>query len=75
MIFQRKQNRREFFRSVGRYLMLGGLASTAGILVKRGRGNSETKASIDVSACYECSFLKRCDQPNAISARKEEAIG
>ena len=70
-LLNRKQSRREFIGGFGRYLMLGGIVFAAGTLLVRRKSAQETDASVDVSACQKCAFLRKCDQPNAVLARKE----
>ena len=70
-LLSQKQSRREFFRSVWRYLILGGLLGTTGALVARRRSESTTELPANIEACRKCSFLRRCDQPDAVLARKE----
>ena len=67
-MLNQKQNRREFFRSLGRYMILGGLLGTTGTLVMKTKsapaGNPDS-----VSTCQKCSFLRKCEQPDAVLAR------
>ena len=70
-LLNRKQSRREFISGFGRYLMLGGIISAAGTLLVRRKSAQGTDASVDVSACQKCAFFRRCDQPDAVLARKE----
>ena len=70
-LLDQKQNRREFFRSIGRYLILGGLLGTTGTLLARRKSASVTELPANIEACRKCSFLKRCDQPAAVLVRKE----
>lgn len=72
-LFQQKQSRREFFQSTGRYLILGGLVSTSGVLVTKRILASEDEKSINMSVCQTCTFLKRCKQPDALLVREEMA--
>jgi len=71
--FQQKQSRREFFQSTGRYLILGGLVSTSGVLATKRISASADEKSIDLSICQTCTFLERCKQPDALQAREEMA--
>jgi len=68
-LFRQEQNRREFFRCVGRYLALGGLVSTTGVLIARRKPASSDEDSTDLDVCRRCTFLKRCDQPRALLAK------
>ncbi|MFC1714237.1 hypothetical protein ACFL6S_11230 [Candidatus Poribacteria bacterium] len=72
-LFQQKQNRREFFRGIGRYMLLGGLVSTSGVLVTRRKMASAEEKSVDISICRSCTFLGRCKQPDALLTREEMA--
>ncbi len=70
-LFNQKQSRREFFRSIGRYLILGGLLGTTGTLVARRKSASASGLPANIEACQKCSFLRKCDQPVAVLAKKE----
>ncbi len=72
-LFQQKQSRREFFRGIGRYLLLGGLVSTSGVLAARRKMASAEEKSVDISVCRSCTFLRRCEQSDALLAREEMA--
>ena len=66
-----KQSRREFFRSIGRYLILGGLLGTTGTLVARRKSASATGLPDNIEVCRKCTFLRKCNQPEAVLVRKE----
>ena len=70
-LLDQKQSRREFFRSVGRYLILGGLLGTTGTLLARRKSGSATGLPANIEACRKCTFLRKCDQPAAVLVRKE----
>lgn len=64
-----KQSRREFIRSFGRYLILGGLVSTAGVLItKRLKASAEEKCT-EPRICQSCDTFKNCELPQALSAK------
>ena len=71
--FSKKQSRREFLSGVGRYMILGGVVSTAGVLTVRRESASSEEKSTKISAYHSCTFLRRCQQPNALLAREETA--
>lgn len=68
-ISEEKQSRREFIQSFVRYLILGGLFSMAGFLFAR-REKSSKKDCVSPDICRNCSLLKKCDLPAALSAKK-----
>lgn len=72
-LFKKKQNRREFLSGIGRYMILGGVVSTAGVLAVRREPTSSEEEPTKISVCHSCTFLKRCQQPDALLARKEAA--
>ncbi len=64
------QNRREFFRSVGRYAVLG-IMTTAGVLLaKRGGIDRTTQRCTNKGVCCNCGSYKRCRLPAALSAKQ-----
>jgi hypothetical protein len=69
-LFGRKQNRREFIRGIARYSVLGIFAATTGVLIKRRRSASADEESVNIRICQSCSFLRKCDQPSAVLARR-----
>ncbi len=61
-------NRKEFFRTAGRFFLLGGITASAGYLVV----NKKVTASCSVSsACGDCGKLTDCENPEV----KEERYG
>ncbi len=68
------KDRREFIWSLGRYLLLGGLASVSGgLIIKRVLASDEQKC-IEPNVCRSCSVFNKCDLPKALLARKEAVI-
>ena len=61
--------RREFFRSGGRYLLLGALGLMAGRLAGRGAARPGD-ACVRDGICRRCSRLDDCGAPQALSARR-----
>jgi hypothetical protein len=66
-----KQSRREFIRGIARYSALGIFAVTTGVLIKRRRSASVYEEAVNIRICQSCSFLRKCDQPSAVLARRE----
>ncbi|WP_346857211.1 hypothetical protein [uncultured Draconibacterium sp.] len=61
-------NRKEFFKTTGRLLILGGIAASAGYLVV----NKKVSASCSVSpSCKNCGKVSNCVNPEV----KEERDG
>ena len=73
VLLDKKQSRREFFRTSIRYLVLGGLVSTAGTLITKRKLASAEEKYTDTGICQSCNLLKNCDLPRALLARKEMA--
>ncbi len=65
------KGRRDFIWSLGRYLLLGGLASVSGgLILKRVLASDEQKC-IEPNVCRSCNVFDKCDLPKALLARKE----
>jgi hypothetical protein len=61
-------NRKEFFNTAGRILILGGIATSAGYLVV----NNKVTASCSVSpTCKSCSKITNCENPEIKKERGE----
>lgn len=59
------EERREFIRSLGRYLILGGLASvTGGLILKRVLASD--KECIEPNLCQSCRIFDDCNLPRAL---------
>jgi positive regulator of sigma E activity len=55
-------NRKDFFRTGGRLLLLGGITTSAGYLLV----NKKVTASCSVSpACNNCGEFSKCELPQA----------
>lgn len=53
-------NRKEFFKTTGRILILGGITTSAGYLLV----NNKVSASCSVSpTCYSCGKISNCENP------------
>ena len=63
-------DRRTWLGSCARTLVLGGLATTAGVLASRGQIRSCPDQSL---ACASCGHLSRCGLPRAATARSRHA--
>lgn len=61
-------NRKEFFKTAGRFFLLGGITASAGYLVV----NKKVTANCSVSpTCKNCGKLSACENPEV----KEERYG
>ena len=61
-------NRKEFFNTAGRLLILGGIATSAGFLVV----NKKVTASCSVSpTCSNCGKVSNCINPEIKEERNE----
>jgi hypothetical protein len=70
-LFDQKQSRREFIRGIARYSVLGIFAFTTGVLIKRRGSASVYEEGVNIRICQSCTFLRKCDQPSAVLARRE----
>ncbi|NQU21399.1 MAG: hypothetical protein HQ567_08960 [Candidatus Nealsonbacteria bacterium] len=61
-----RPNRRELFRSVARYVALGGISLASVGLIWRGRSGRCRR----LPCCRECELLARCELPEAAAAKK-----
>lgn len=62
-------NRKEFIKTGGRFLILGGMAATTGYLVV----NKKVDATCSVSsACQNCGEFVKCDLPQAIETKQAQ---
>jgi hypothetical protein len=55
-------DRKDFFRSAGRFLLLGGIIGTSGYLVVNKRVTSKCTES---PICMDCGKLSKCKFPQA----------
>ena len=61
-------DRKEFFKTAGRFFLLGGITASAGYLVV----NKKVTASCSVSnVCKDCGIVESCENPDV----KEERYG
>jgi hypothetical protein len=69
---QRIMDRKEFFKTSGRLLILGGIATSAGYLLV----NKKVSASCSISpTCQNCGKVSVCETPDVKKARGEELNG
>lgn len=68
------QNRREFFRGLGRNAVLAVLGAGGGLLAKRGLNASEHRC-VNKSVCCNCGAYAGCRLPAALSAKQAEEGG
>ncbi len=62
-------NRKEFFKTGGRFLILGGLAASVGYLIV----NKKVSASCTVSpTCNNCGIYTDCVSPEVKTEREKE---
>jgi hypothetical protein len=62
-------NRKEFLKTGGRILILGGMAATTGYLVV----NQKVDATCSVSsACQKCGRFAKCELPQAIETKQAQ---
>ena len=62
-------NRKEFFKTGGRILILGAMAATTGYLVV----NQKVDTTCSVSpACQKCGQFTKCELPLAIEAKQKK---
>lgn len=64
----KKINRRDFLKSIGRGLLLGGSALVISKLVKDDKISFTN--CINNSICKNCSIVRSCELPQALSYRK-----
>jgi hypothetical protein len=67
-------NRREFFKSSGRVILLGGLAAIAAIEARRPTDGVAPACDRPV-VCQGCSLFPSCELPKAQTARSPQAGG
>jgi hypothetical protein len=62
-------NRKEFIKTGGRFLILGGMAATTGYLV----ANQKVDTTCSVSAaCKNCGQFSECELPQAAEVKQTE---
>lgn len=64
------QSRREFFRSVGRYAVLGIMTTAGALLAKRGGIDRTSQRCTNKGVCCNCGAYKGCRLPAALSAKQ-----
>ncbi len=69
-----EKSRREFFRSVGRYLTLGLIGAGGGTLAGRAL-DKDSQRCVNRSVCCNCAALKGCRLPAALSAKQSGRAG
>jgi hypothetical protein len=70
--FFERMSRREFFRSLGRYGVLGALAAGGAVAGRRGINRSRQKC-VNKSVCCNCKAFDDCRLPAALSAKDADA--
>jgi hypothetical protein len=62
-------NRKEFFKTGGRIVILGAMAATTGYLVV----NEKVDTTCSVSpACQKCGKFAKCELPQAVETKENE---
>ncbi len=60
-------NRKEFLKTTGRILILGGMAATTGYLVV----NQKVDVTCSLSpACQKCGVFSECELPQAVEVKQ-----
>jgi hypothetical protein len=65
-----RQDRREWFRHVGRWIGAGALAGVAGYLVMRKNVTLSNQTCTNKGICRGCSEFGPCNLPAALSAKE-----
>lgn len=66
-----QMNRRQFFRTAGRWSLFGFLAALSGTLARRSvRENPDREKCINMGICRECNAFEDCGLPQALSAKQ-----
>lgn len=65
--FKQLQGRREFFRGMARYAILGGALILGRVLTARPPG--ESARCLPSGVCRECAAFRQCNLPQANAAR------
>lgn len=64
------ENRRDFFRSIGRYLTLGLIGVGGGAVAARKGTAREGQSCRNKSVCCNCGVFDSCRLPAALSAKQ-----
>jgi hypothetical protein len=67
--FKQLLRRREFFRGVARYTILGGALILGRALTAR-PSSGENVRCVPSGVCQECAAFRQCNLPQATAARK-----
>jgi anaerobic selenocysteine-containing dehydrogenase len=62
-------SRREFFRTCGRGVIAGGLATIAAVMWKR-KASLSNQECINQGICRQCGVFEKCELPQALSVKK-----
>ncbi|MEE4284977.1 MAG: hypothetical protein V2I31_02475 [Mariniphaga sp.] len=62
-------NRKEFFKTGGRILILGAMAATTGYLVVSEKVDTTCSVS---PACQKCGKFAKCELPQAVETKENE---
>ncbi len=71
--FEKKQGRREFFRTCTRYTALTALGATGGVLLTRKLRDRQSQKCVNMGICDGCGEFSGCGLPQALSAKQEMA--
>jgi len=72
---QKAGNRREFFRSMGRYLTLGLIGAGGGAVAYRKGVDRNEHRCTNRSVCCSCGSFRDCRLPAALSAKQNGLTG
>jgi len=67
---EKKGTRREFFRSLGRYITLGAIGAGGGVVASRRGIDPGSHRCINKSVCCSCGVYDGCRLPAALSAKE-----
>jgi hypothetical protein len=71
--FEKKQDRREFFRTCARHTVLAAVALTCGKLLTRKSRDRKSHQCVNQGICDGCHAFSTCSLPQALSAKQEMA--
>ena len=67
---EQRQNRREMFRSLASYLVLGIMGLVWAILSFRSARNSHAAPCVQSLSCNQCPLIDKCERPMAAEIRE-----
>ncbi len=68
--YEKKQDRREFFRTCARHTVLAAVALTCGKLLTRKPQDKQSHRCMNRGICIECRTFSGCRLPQALSAKQ-----